>query len=570
MKRFFVLSLIILSCFGNIKTGYGAHRWEHIWDKAQQAMAKSTDGVSEIAEHPSATTQLLSAMTGIQNSETVLVGLEMTPYQGWTIHHPLITAEADSYQSTVFPQFRTDLPPTKEWNAVYEQKTIFPILLEGKPKKDITLRVTATWMGCPPPDEEIQTCLHEKAMHTLKLPVGEAYPTTRRAALNRSLITAAVDIEKTAVQTENRKRNNGDIEIRLTFPQKVQHLDIRAEKPYTIQPISMHSVGRVWRIVVRPAEEVTIGDVIPFSIRTTKGCYTMNLKVSDNPLPLLPEELPFKIAFWSGILFFLLSPLWSLWLCPQAVAKTGKDLNETLKRVRMGIGCVMTLFGLLWSCGINLGNWIQFPLMNWIAIAAGCYLIWKPIPPTWVMCLLVCLLPKPFWDDVAFVSTTSKCGLLLWWFACCFIPFNIWVIAGKHILKFFKQQNNVPAYQVIVRLPYLIMTGWILSATLLSFFIDKDPTPNVKVLPTPALIRVTEPVCLTCIKDRAFFFSSLKKQNFPIYRVDSDSEWARQKRQEYGLPRHSFNILIADDGKEMVLPAEISQKTLSEAMKQLF
>ena len=147
---------------------------------------------------------------------------------------------------------------------------------------------------------------------------------------------------------------------------------------------------------------------------------------------------------------------------------------------------------------------------------------------------------------------------------CAYIPFNIWLLAPKQILNFFKdvQGQNIPAYGAIVRLPYIILAVWLGIALVGYYHYQADPVFEPDKTQGPAIVRVVKPVCLTCVKDRAFFLSHFKKN---LYRINPHSAWAEEKRNLY-QENGDFYIYIKGNGQEILIPKDLTRSKLSKAL----
>ena len=82
------------------------------------------------------------------------------------------------------------------------------------------------------------------------------------------------------------------------------------------------------------------------------------------------------------------------------------------------------------------------------------------------------------------------------------------------------------------------------------------------------LIQVTNAGCFQCMKEDLTLFSSLNPDLITTYHMDSGSDWAQKKRQEYQITRQTFTILITKDNQEIILPQNISMKELYAILKQ--
>ena len=189
----------------------------------------------------------------------------------------------------------------------------------------------------------------------------------------------------------------------------------------------------------------------------------------------------------------------------------------------------------------------------WV-IVCGCLCL-KPCRRMTLMTLLIILIPRPFFGWFEGISDPAKIGLILWWTLWCLIPFNLWILIPKGILTYIRSvqaEKNI-AYEIVVRIPYLFLSLWLIFGLITYALIERDPIVTQSV-PGPALIRVTEPICLSCRAERLRLNSHPNMRRIPIYRADSKSNFSIKKRIENQYNKNNFSILVSPDGQEVIRP----------------
>ena len=565
MRHFLYIFCSILMIFSHIGNGNAVSEWEKMRLSINQALEKSGNGVTDWDEYEFGKARLISCRTGVKDLSGLVVGVQIVLNQNWILKSIRLLPSEENSQATVLPVFQENAPVIQSWTSNYRGENIFPIWLSNLNNKDVPLSVLGYGEAC---SETTGKCLPFSLMMNLMLEASESYPTVTCAALNHTLRTAAVDAEKTQLRADNQILENGDIKVRLTFPKPVRVVEMQSTGNIPLKQMFGWVDGETYMALFRPEIPLSAGDPISFNIRSSLGCYTLNTTVKAENLPNLPKSFSFWIAFWSGLFFFLLSPVWCIWMMPNGITNDPTLFRRKIRQIQSGIFWGIGGLGILWFLGYSPTNWIQITTVIVIMIIALIGLLIRPIPRhVWVITALIILLPKPFWYMIEDISGKAKIFLLIWWFICCCFPLNIWLLFPDAVLRFFKQvqHNDTPAYGSVVRLPYLVLIGWIIVSLAGYKYFASDPIYPETDGTKPALVRVTKPICISCINNRALVVSKFSKEM--IYRADYRSEWAQKRKELYQIPNDTFYVYITPSGKEIILPINLTRQKLSEAIR---
>ena len=571
MKRFFYFFIVLFLLLTSFSESQAQVVFEEIKENIQTGLDKANGGISPDAEMPFGRVRLASCRTGFKNVKGMATAVEVSLKNGWILKEVhIFPVKSKDYQATVLPVFNTKKKTSENWETDYINNPIFPIWLEPLSQQEITLSAMVNFRAC---HSMSGICDHYTNILSLNLPADESYVTHACGAINHSLIAAAVDIDKTPVQTEHQLLDNGDIKIRLTFPKKIQHLDIKSVKGNLLTPLFSNIGDNTFTTILHRDTPIQIGETLSFQIRSSGGCYLMKTEVkSKEPLVQHPQKISWWIIFWTGLIFFALSPVWSYWLMPQSMGKNQKELKKRIRQLQLSAGIGIFVLLLLWIFNFSFVDLLNYPFVGFIFVCLIIYLLIKPIQPIWAVGTLIVILPKPFWDWVTLVPNGTKIGLACWWFLCLYMPLNIWLIYPQGILNFFKQvqKENISAYPHVVRLSYWLLLAWMVLIGIGQFYFRSDKIFDPQNIKKPAIVRVTAPTCLSCIRERAFIFSSLDKEVIPLYRLDFKNKWAKEKKNDYQIRKNTFNLLLTPDGREIVLPEKLSRYKLKKILETNF
>ncbi|MBQ7412774.1 MAG: hypothetical protein IJV07_00660, partial [Alphaproteobacteria bacterium] len=460
MKHFLSVFFLFVILFLSIP-GQAISPWDTFSDEIRQTLAHSNGGVTPWQNTDKIKARLVSCQTGIRDTTNLLAGIEIITDSDWQLNEPHFDiAIKGHYVATPLPQFNLSLPIDQSWTQKYPNHMFFPILLEGTPDSDIELSVSGNLIIHHINDSSLPPITQQISL-TLPLSVQEAYPSNVCGALKFALKTAALDIQKTKIQFENQLLNNGDIRLRLTFPKSIQSVEIQGRDNLKVTSVMSEINKNRYSVVLRPDQPLNPGDNLPLNIRSSAGCYTLNLTISNTPLPPVETDISYWIAFWAGLLFFLSSPVWCFWLAPIKLSHTNKNFRHQVRLLQLSILCGIVGLLILWLLEFEPNLWIGQPIALIIFFLICLYFLIRPFPPIWMIGILIFILPKPFWGMIENLSDTAKIGVAVWWCVCCCLPFNLWLLNEKNVLKIFKQfqLDNISSYQQIIRLPYWILCG---------------------------------------------------------------------------------------------------------------
>lgn len=532
--------------------------WQEVQQDFQESLKHAGDSISDSRISLFSKSRLIAEVSGIKGKSVVIAGVEVAIDEGWILNTPVIQTEVTGgYRATVLPQFQNGVDETENWANRYQKHVIFPILLEGEPNEDVSLKVFADFSAC---SDEGQKCLTSHEKYQLTLPISHSYPTRVAAPLQRALISAAVDVDRTRLKLENSQVDNRRLKIRILFPNKVKFVDVQSiTHPFEVVHKNLN--GKEFSEVLSFQNDIQSGENIPVNIRTDQGNYTATIKVSDTVMKPIPTGVSLWIAFWTGLFFLITSSVWPLLMSPHQIISG--HFEKEVRRLQAGIILAMGWVGAFWLCGFAPSLWIQNAVVLGMILTILIYLTIKPIQPIWVVAVCLVILPKPFWYMVDSVSVGGKIGLLTWWSCCLLLPFNLWILCKRPIISFFWQaeEESGVAYRIFVRLSYLILLVW-LGVGAVNPMMKNDDISDLEKIQTPAIIQVAPRVCFKCAVNRWRLFPFLP---YPVYQLNNRSELAKRWVSDSD---ESVLILMTPSHKEVILPDHLTLNQLKQAIRQ--
>ena len=535
-------------------------------DDFGQALSRIGQGKTPLQTFRGGQIRLISCRTGVKGLDGLMIGVDVALKNGWQMYAPDLNVSADPWQAQPLPVLRTDRKATEPWTDTYEGRTVFPIWMTGAAGQDANVQIRYNLNLIPPVDEVTHPIPHRyRGILTLSLPATESYPTDTCALLNQGLKSAATDLKTTDIDGWAVLQSNGQVVLRLIFPKKIDYAAVQPADFDAFSVIQSLTEGRLFQAVIRSKSPLKSGDTIPVRIQSSMGCFTWDMPIKNHPLP--PYYEPVSV-FWGilfGFLFFLFSPLWCRLFMP--LVQTQKALKVQARHIQGKTALALLCLGGLWIADVFpiKGVWPLWWALLWLGISL--YGLWRPvIRGVWVVPILA-LWPRPFYEWLGHISSGSKVGVILIWASIAFCAFNLWIIAPKWFLSLKKSATQ--SYHVLVRLPYLLLILW-LGGTLVGYaLIENDPV--LKDWPQgPAIVRVTDPLCTTCIKERSGVFSKINREVIPLYRADMSSKIISEKYKENQIYNKNFSIFITTDGRRVILPTGISYRTLYDLIDRHF
>ena len=299
MKRFFMMFLMGIMLFPAVIRG------ESLIDSAsfQQALDHISQGKTEPQSFNGGQIRLISCRTGVKGLDGLMIGVDITLKQGWQVRAPLLEISAGSWQATPLPVFRTDRKPTEPWTDAYTGRIVFPIWLSGPVGQAADVHISYHLDLIPPPDqtEGAEITLVQKGDLFLPLPATESYPTDTCVFIHQALKSAAVDLTQTDIIGQTALRPDGQINLRLIFPKKIEYV--------AIQPVNLSELSVTRTIIFfkplsipKPPLNQGISSRFAFNHRPDATSGIWRLKIS--PYPLIICRCPYGERFYPVSCFY--------------------------------------------------------------------------------------------------------------------------------------------------------------------------------------------------------------------------------------------------------------------------
>lgn len=569
MKRFFILCYALFALFLGQPTTWAASPWHDIANDFKASLNSASRGATMEQAFPFGTVRTLSCRTGFQQTGSVLAGVNISLKSGWKLRrYHLETDTPSTVQTIPLIPLKTNAP----WDSDYTGDMIIPIVLAIPPDTPtFSLKNTLSLTVCSP-DGAYET---QKVIDTLPLFSNESYPTAWCGRLQTDLQTAALPADRMNVTAYGFLRPDNTIRTRLSFPDKVSYLTLQpaGKIPFDVTETRLNGRQATLTILPRTDTPVQPGQTVSAFVKTNGSSYAVAIPVETDPLPRLPDPLPIGTALLSGLLIFMLSPVWALWLSPPN--ETPEQYRSTLRLYQVAVIAALGVILLLWLLGFFPAALIRQPLFPWLLIPALLTLLFYPTPKPIILFLLMIALPKPFWDSFINITPAARIGLTLYWAFCLLLPLWIWSAQAPAILAFFKQlrHEKSPAYPTLVRLPYWLLIAWIGTGLIATIHMPMDNHPPAPGQTT--LIQVTEPVCPNCVADTVFilkdtvFQDIAAKHSIQVRQWDSRSPAARSLMARAETDRLPLYVLVLPDNREIYLPQPLTLNRLHSFLEHL-
>lgn len=566
MKRFFIVGYV-LCCLLVICSVQGfASPWSAISEDFKTTLKEASLGISQEQLFSFGKIRTLSCRTGFKRANALLTGINISLNKGWILKNYQVDVQTPSLIEAIpLIPLKPAVSVDDSWTADYTGDVVIPVVLNIPPQMNA---FDFNWIATLTVCSKNGTCQVKSVADSLHLTPDKGYPTGWCGRLQTELQTVALPAERMNVSARSYLRADNTLRVQLSFPEKISYALIQ---PLAIQKATitqMRLSGHQVAFTVIPVDNNILkeGGKIPVLAKTNKSSYLIEIPIEAHPLPLLPTPLPIGVALLSGFLVFLMSPFWSFWLFPHQL--NSGAYKSSIKLYQRSAVVSLFLLGILWLSGLFPSELIRYPIASWVLLPLLFFLLYRPVPSVWGAVVLFVILPKPFWDVLSEITWSSRLILIIYWGACLMIPLQLFYEKASSILNFFKQirkESNL-AYAIIIRLPYLMLSGWLLLGLIGYYFLPTDRSNQSSNQLT--LIQINEPVCLRCSFDTLFVLNDdvlkelLKKKNVSVLRLDSRSQQAQQLIQHAETNQLPLYVLVYADGREVVLPQPMTLKNL--------
>ncbi len=534
-----------------------------IWQEMQATLAAADAGATDWQDTTFGRVRLLGCQSGVTPGQSVFLGLEADISPDITIALPTFRVSVgDGNDALVLTPFQGEQQTS--WADNYTGLTFFPIRVSRQtPGDSFPVTVTADVVFTTPDGYRMDT-----VTQTLVLDGTHNRPTTWCGRIHYALTSAAVPTDRTNISAKAFLADNGEIQMRLTFPKDINHIQLQTEP--ALAEITHHIRDNIAFYSFYPTTPVHTGDTVSVRIKTDKGFYLTDIPLGTTPLPTLPPDFPWFWAICGGFLFFVMTPLWGLWWEPggqtvdQARAQTRRQRNRLIPIVALSALLVLT-GGNTWIQSIPLAAWLFIPVIGYYLYKPTGGLVWATVG--------LLILPKPFAENVH--SFWYAVLIAMTWTIVALFPFGLKMKKARGFWTFLTdcRAENAPAYRIIRRLPFLILTGWLVGILMLSGREIPLEEPTTLTPETPTLVSIERPMCLGCLWERDHVLQTSIATNMMTFHRIRHVAWPTWVTKSDWIKQHELDKanhwLLLPNGYVYALPKGLTVKKLADFLDRL-
>lgn len=445
--------------------------------------------------------QLVSCVGNLNHQSRLMTAFLVRLNSDYTLQRPTIPAT----QSPLWESEQIFYPLRPEDNGkpatTYQGIVLFPMIYSlTDPNQPFRLEKEIPLTVC-----HNHLCTTQTRTYKLDIEPGKGYQTDVCPAIMHHYYATPKPLPD-SFQYRFHQNEEGALQLILNFPEPVSD--------FLLQPIVPADLKIRKQFINQTTADIILDSSTPLPPNTTVRFYLLS-ELGIYSIEAQPDNHPFEAELsapkWGdwilgGIWFFLFSPFYLLFWSLRPQKQT--ELTQTFAFVSFnlilfaGITCALLFYG------VQVQSFFAHPLILTIQCILLLYLLVKPFISLRGLTLLMLLMPYPFLYAVSarfpqgeFLSAFL---LSLWWAFCAFTPF--W-LTYRHIKLFQSFGEALQPVRKIIRLPLVLMTIYMIIATLLSFFPLQNSFSEQELKTALAenksvFITLDNPPCLSCALNR--------------------------------------------------------------------
>lgn len=418
--------------------------------------------------------RLISCYGSVSNKNQVFLMLEGVLDKGWQLQKPTIPYEKNPLileEKILYP-----INSFKEKQTLfYENEVLIPLIYKVDEnlgvfeiKKEISLTackeqncLTETVflsLNLAKENQELQTDLCPKMMHALqKVPVPPTKGEIKNAFFN--------------------VKDGQNAQFVVDFNDEISFLNIQMqiEEPWTIMHKEVDGKRALILIKTNDTQKLDNAEV---NLSSSLGMFKVFPPLKMQPYILPNKEISYLNVFFSGVWLFCLSPLFLLfWQLPGDKEK----LLKRVKNIRLSVFALAFMLALLCLFNVDIVRLFEVRSIEAIFIfLCLMFLLIKPQISPLMAIPLFFIFPKPY-----LVETLYAVDVKSWQ---PFIVFFVWALVAllpfsylKDVPAFFKQVKKVKQYPYLIRLPQILLLGWLIMGGLSSIMFKENKINDFKI-----------------------------------------------------------------------------------------
>ena len=498
--------------------------------------------------------RLISCSGGMPKDHSLFLMVEGLLEEGWVLEKPTI-------QPSDNPEILKEeiLYPISDLNKKrftgYKKEVYFPLVyLLKQGTKEFNLNKKFPIKAC-----KGDLCTEEMLDLSLSLKNDSKYPTDICSKMIRQFQLAVRSPKNKEVEASLNIIDENHLQLIAKFNQDVSFLNLQSEELDVFDIIQKEFKDNQAALLIK-TNTSKIPDSFLITLISSVGIFETSVTTQQGTYMFLSEKLNWIKAFGSGVLLFFLSPLFYLFLS----LPNKKEL--LLKRVCL----IQKSFGLLFLCLATLFYYYPecvdfFEVYGFFVVISFLMLIWLLWRPKFNIAsgvLFFFLLPKPYLTEslVAFSSSKGDIFILFAiWFFIALLPFMIF----KKYPDLFEALGKLKQYQVLIRMPQIILLIWLLVSfcASLSFKTQVETIEPLRKTNQAMYISVERGLCLSCFLNKLSFsyylqhYTQYDKDKILFFRLDATDEYVKKFLKDNKLPLKTQGLLV---GENQVYPERIS------------
>ncbi|MBO7244638.1 MAG: hypothetical protein J6V53_05105 [Alphaproteobacteria bacterium] len=488
--------------------------------------------------------RLISCSGGIPKDNILFLMVEALLQKDWKLEKPLIPySQLDNVleEKILYPVSSLD----EKWFSGYENKAYFSLIYHLKEgTQELAVNKKFPVKACLK-----DLCKEEFLDLSLSIRNDSLYPTDVCTKMLRQFQLMIKKPKKEEVGAQLNILENNYLQLFVTFKKDVSFLNLQTQKLGNFEIVKKDFKDNQASLLIKTDINLT-SDAIPLTLISSLGIFEIEVSPAQNPYVFLGENINWLDVFGAGILLFFLSPLFYLFL---SLPDEKNALLEKVKKIQILFGILFLFVAFSFYLYPNLINLMELRgVFVWIMLGILLWLVYYPKYTLQMGIIVFLLFPKPYLTNLILMFSEEG-GI--WLFGLFFILFILGMLPFmlcKRLPILFSELRKLKQYTVLIRLPQMILLGWLLIAFFGNNSYSKSLPDDIETLKKNnqvVYVSVEDDVCLSCLLNKWSFsyylnhMTDYKNNDVRILSLNINDERVKNFLRKNKLPLISQGLL---------------------------
>ncbi len=494
----------------------------------EQGIFTGTKGLGKWQQTDFGKFRLISCSGGIPENNVPFLMIEGRLLDGWRLEKPLIPASTD--ENVLKEEILYPLNDLNEKRFLgYTGEVYFSLVqLLKESVTEFTVNKKFLVKAC-----KIDYCKEEMLDLSLSLKRDSKYPTDVCTKMMRRFQMMIKKPQIDSIQTTLSILDENHLQLIASFQKDVSFLEVQTNALDNYEILRKDFQGNTASLLIK-TKTTNLKDPFNVVLISSLGFFQKEVIPQKGVFHFFKEEMSIFSAIVAGILLFLLSPLFYLFL---SLPNEKDALLLKVKQIKKAFG--LTFFFLMMTFYFKPNLIDLFEINGSLILISFMVLVYLLIWPKFSLIgaiVLFFLFPKPYlMESLSCLENMDGRVVILFvvWMIIALLPFEIF----KKVPMLFEELKKLKQYPVLIRLPQGVLLLWLIISYMGNWFYptsDAKEISSLKEGEQTIFVSAEKGLCLTCFLNKmtlSYYLENLSdfdQRKVHILSIDVNNDSAQE------------------------------------------